>query len=414
MQQEQKTQLTTQNSNFTLTKKRVLKLDYNNIQKENITNLGVSEKSIPNDKSGGKYKEIRLGYKYPTEDGKGVRIDTFDVEYPKILCSQGISEKEENDGRISYSMRFSLDPNDNADLIKKVEDIYMGTAVQIDLNKNDLGDAYEYFQVDRPFASGYKSPLYYSKDKVTKKVIPGRKVSQYIKLFNYGPANRSNFINPIDGGSIDWSLLIGAELEIIPLIRYEKIYCGGGKLSLQTKLISAVLVSAEAPNSQVKQQDTIDKIREDESLVEDLRQQLMKLQAKYQELENNSSTNKDSKDQETSNTLEFPTVPDTETTQSNMGKIQSITPQADLQSVLNNQPKSESPQHSPTQTSQVTTTAPVVVPKPTLPSVTTSQPSLPIPASSKPVQLPISTQSVPLPSTDNTTEQVSTIPLPSL
>lgn len=395
MQQEQQTQLN----------QTSLKVSYEEFNSENVTNMGILTKDIKD--TGAKYKELKIGYKYSASNG-AYRIEKLDVEYPEIICPKGISHKVQKDGRITYSVGLKMDPITHIKLVEQVEKIYKSTAKQIGENKKDLG--LRHFNAEQPQMSQYDSPLYYQRDS-DDNIIPGRNVWQYVKLTTYGD-DKSKFFG-LDESEIDWKWLENAELTIKPLVRFSHIYYGAGRMILQVRLKSAVVIKAVPANSQNSQRDTIKKYKEQNpEAVNLLKEQLRILQEKYNKLANNEQENT-SNEQGAPGKREFPTVPETKATQSNTGQIQSITPQVDLQSVLNNQPKSQSPQHSPTQTSQETTN-PVVVPKPTLPSVTTSQAALPIPASSQPVQLPISTQSVPLPSTNNTTEQVSTIPLPSL
>jgi hypothetical protein len=50
-------------------------------------------------------------------------------------------------------------------------------------------------------------------------------------------------------------------MTFIPLIQFEKIYVGGGRPSLQMKLVSAVVTSVVSKSSVVRQKSTIERLR---------------------------------------------------------------------------------------------------------------------------------------------------------
>jgi hypothetical protein len=64
-------------------------------------------------------------------------------------------------------------------------------------------------------------------------------------------------------------------MSFVPLLQFEKIYVGGGKPSLQMKLVSAIVTSVISKSSVIRQKSTIERLRQNNpDLVSNVSKQL--------------------------------------------------------------------------------------------------------------------------------------------
>jgi hypothetical protein len=164
-------------------------------------------------------------------------------------------------GRKKFSIPIILNTVSNTEHSKCVEimdSIYKSCADHIFKNKAAL--KLPKFLKDDPEACGFKHPVYYPRDKVTLEVIPGKSPSLYLTL-SVRRDSKTIFCG-LDEKPISWELLKNVQMSFVPLIQFEKIYVGGGKPSLQMKLVSAIVTSVISKSSVIRQKSTIERLRQ--------------------------------------------------------------------------------------------------------------------------------------------------------
>lgn len=240
--------------------------------------------------TGGKYQEVKLSYNYGTTETPFV--DDLRIEWPEVNSKRGIEEKKEGEGRSTWSIMFDLPVTDGSPtrtVVEKMTILHLAVGQCLAQVKGQLGmphfnPSHENSMIE---ATGFKSPIYYSRDKVTSQIIAGRTPTMYVKLVKTGYGameTKTLFSLPYDPSvspappPIDWSLLTGVELKCIPLIHIEKVYIGGGKMSLQVKLQSAVVTHMVARNSTSPQTSTMENLLAgDPEMAKRIREQMTKL-----------------------------------------------------------------------------------------------------------------------------------------
>ena len=265
--------------------------DYTEVVASKLLANAPEIKSIPN-QPGQSFQQIALNYNYGTDEAP--IIDDCFVQLPPVH-STGILEKPDpQNGKTSYSMYvpFSLTDSKHLTYIEKHNALYMRSAEHIFHYKGPL--KMPHFNAQNPEVSLYKNPLYFPLDKTTGERIPGKNPSMYFKLIKRGVGNNENktlFTIPSRDKTgkptlepIDWSLLYNVDMVMIPLVQYEKVYIGGGKPSLQLKIVSAIVLDIKPRGSTSRQQSTANTIiTEDPDLANKLSEQIAKLTAERQD-----------------------------------------------------------------------------------------------------------------------------------
>jgi hypothetical protein len=257
-------------------------VDYTQVDASKIIGSTPESKQIPN--GGGSYLQLPLSYDYGTPESP--LIDNFYLQFP-VVSSSGIMEKlDEKTGKRSYSMYIPLPKSDEAvkTFLDKFSQIFRSTA---DIIFKYRGQCKVTAQtVDMMIMAGlYKDPVYYPRDKATNEIIQGRSPSMYLKLLKrgVGASEQKTLFCDLKGNPIDWKLLYGAEMKLIPLVHVESIYIGT-KPSLQLKMVSAIVLEVHQRGSQTRQMSTIQKIvSENPDSVTALERQIAKLAMERQD-----------------------------------------------------------------------------------------------------------------------------------
>lgn len=267
-------------------------ISYKDFKVENLSGNSVETKNIPNQT--GTYNVIPLSYKYPNN----ITTDLY-MEFP--MCrSRGVVKKvEENKNtgktRVTYScmVKFSISDKEHIECIEKIKELHKGAAKIVAQHKGRLG-MYD-FDPERP-GGLFKNPVYFPRDKATGNIIKGRDPSMWLKMITI-QTEKTLFTKPfmnakgdIVGEPIDWELLENVEMKFIPLIKFEKIYNGGGKASLQCKLASAIVLEVHKAGTITRQLKTISSLlKNNPSMISTIEDQLSQLQMdKQDELLSNS------------------------------------------------------------------------------------------------------------------------------
>jgi hypothetical protein len=209
------------------------------------------------------YYEIQFQYRFAENV-----CDLFKVEFPRVQCKGGILKKIEPDGRVNYSMKLTFaserpdikDTTMRNDVIKKNKAfidnwdnvLYPAVGQKIVDNRKGLGKTPLAVTIDT-FSMICKNPMYHPMDKEGT-VIQGRDPTMFVKLNGFGQ-NKTRFYRPTNGDPelLPWSKLtkdslgvdIGDDKELVidfaPVVWIKKLYCGGGKLSIQMEMEQALL-----------------------------------------------------------------------------------------------------------------------------------------------------------------------------
>lgn len=265
-------------------------VDYTDVVPQNIGCTSPEEKQVPKQPS--KYHQVTLNYNFGTE--KEPMLDNFLLQLPPVR-STGITEKDELDGRKSYSMYVPLTLNDDKVrlFLQKFQECYKRTAellgsvkTQVKMFKFDPNNPGEGMHI-------YRHPIYWPIDKTTGEVINGKNPSMYLKLVKRGSGiyEEKTLFTGLNQQEISWDYLINVDMVFIPLVHVEKLYIGaGGKATLQLKVVSAVVKEIYARNTVSKQMATIDQlISSDSSAVSKFEEQLNKLYAQRNGLTSSST-----------------------------------------------------------------------------------------------------------------------------
>jgi len=251
---------------------------YNDFDANRLIGTKPEQKNIPN--STNKYHDLPLAYNYGTPEAP--QFDECLLEFPRVRSRIGLQKRTEpNNGRVSWSIMITLPKNDPKidRLIQTIDAIYRRCRQFIYNNRGPL-KLYD-FTVDG--TATFKHPIYQHRTD-DGDINETRNPCIWLKLI-HGAYGKTEFYRPVSeaerqkshrrGASIDWSILEGAEIDIIPLVKVEKIYIGGGKPSLQLKMISAIVISVRPQGAGERQNITIDEVTaEDPDLVDRLGQQL--------------------------------------------------------------------------------------------------------------------------------------------
>ncbi len=234
------------------------------------------------------YQEIPLTYNYGSEEAP--IIDSCYFECPEVLSYGGIQSEcktlpPKNEGDAPYiqekhSMMFTFNLQDAECVacLDKWDQLHTGSAKALE---NYKGKVKMYsFTAEHP-GELYKHPIYYKMDTNTCERVKGRNPTIWVKL-NHWKNNRTLFTD-LDENPIDWDLLRDVEVKMIPLIHVEKIYIGGGKASLQIKLVSAVVTDIVPINTRTRQTRTIDRLKKRKGLANNVAAQLATLRMEKQD-----------------------------------------------------------------------------------------------------------------------------------
>lgn len=253
-------------------------VSYDNVDIGKISCTSPQQKPVP-DTPGTFYYNISIFYNYGTSESQ--EVNSFNIEGPELVSNGGIIIKESpgKEGkppRMEHSILVSLPTSKPAvkQFCDTINGIHAGCSYIVGQCKGTVG--MPHFRPDMAEATGFTNPVYMPRDKTTSEIIQGRDPSIFLKLIK-GAYKKTLFTTP-DKTPIDWKYLQGVELSFIPLISIEKIYIGSSKIRLQMKLISAVVTSIVAINSETSQIATSKRLLDERpGVMETLSAQLSRL-----------------------------------------------------------------------------------------------------------------------------------------
>ena len=262
---------------------------YTNFIGSHLDGVDPKEKSFDGQNGKVSYKEVPLTYNYGTEEAP--IIDSCYFECPEVKSFGGIQSerktlppKKEGDPpyiqeKHSMMFTFNLQDEECVACLDKWDELHKATAHALAKYKGKVG---LYSFVPEHPGQLYKHPIYYKMDPNTCERVKGRNPSLWVKLNHW--KNNSTLFTDIEGNPIDWELLRNVEVTMVPLIHIEKIYVGGGKASLQIKLVSAVVTSIVEINTQTRQTRTLDRLKKKKGLANSVASQLAQLRMNKQDV----------------------------------------------------------------------------------------------------------------------------------
>ncbi len=255
-------------------------------------NLGGSEPEPGQVKVGSdtvNFNNIKLHYNYGTEEEP--IISDFLLELPECTTS-GIryrdDTKQGTEGpytkrTASMMIRFSLDDpkvrNDMQKALDSLEGVHRATSEILGKYKGKV----KLFSFD-PKNPGetFKSPVYWPRDPTSGEKIKGKNPNVWVTLKS-GKVNKTLFTG-FDGKPVNWNLLENVDITFVPLLHFEKIFVGK-VVSMKAQLVSAVLLKVVKSNTQTRQQDTLQRLKEKygAGMQDEIEQQLAQLRMDRQD-----------------------------------------------------------------------------------------------------------------------------------
>jgi hypothetical protein len=261
---------------------------YPNFNGFHVQGVDPKEKSFEGENGQVKYKEVPIQYNYGTDENP--IIDQCFIELPEVTCFGGINtetkkyppKKEGDPPYISEKhqmcLRFDLMDDECAACLLKLDELHKGSCLALAPHKGKVG-LYS-FNPEHP-GELYKHPVYYKMDPVSCERVKGLNPTMWVKLNSW--KNNKTLFTDLDGNPIEWSLLRDVEIKLIPLLHVEKIYVGGGKASLQIKMISAVVTDIVPINTRTRQTRTLDRLKKKKGLANNVASQLAQLRMEKQD-----------------------------------------------------------------------------------------------------------------------------------
>lgn len=243
------------------------------------------------------------------ESGKLRQLPFFEFEGPIMKSAGGINIRREN-GRVQASIwtslnlqdkendmlsftGFPMDPDDwekmpeistedeeGRDKVGFLTQLHMRCMSAAYKDRKSIG--VDGIKNRSAFEGVFKSPLRWNTNQEGQ-VVEGSNPNRYWNIFLRGDPDKKGhrkapFSIPADNKegelTLPWSVLQDAEVTFKPLIRVKSIYAGGGKLSFQMEIMSAVVYDFVRLNSRSAQTGTIKALSADKALVTKLAEQL--------------------------------------------------------------------------------------------------------------------------------------------
>jgi hypothetical protein len=209
------------------------------------------------------YHVIQVLYDYGTETKRSVT--EFKVELCKLTSAFGIQVKDAQNGSgkdYSIMVKFNTANDEQKACVDFFDQLYIECGKLLFPVRGTVKlPGFNASSIELMEATGLKPPVYRPRDETTNELIPGRQPTMFFKLFKRGkePNVIQTLFVGLDGKAIPWDLLIGSEIEFIPLILVKRMFFGT-KNSIQMEMLSAVVTSLKAVNSETNQTDTIEEI----------------------------------------------------------------------------------------------------------------------------------------------------------
>lgn len=233
------------------------------------------------------YYNIPLMYNF-ARDNNSKTLGDFQFEGCEMTTTQGLrTTANVQTGRSEHSImvRYDINTPEQARFLEVIDEIHNGSAQIVQAYKMPV--KMPHFNAQMAQATGFKHPVHRPLDELTGVPTEGRQPSMFLKLFQRGkaPFVEQTIFTGLDGKPIPWTLLQNVEMKFIPLLHFKRIYVGGGKVSMQIEMLSAVVTSIKSRGTTTNQQATISRLQEARpELADTVSAQLAKITSDRQEL----------------------------------------------------------------------------------------------------------------------------------
>lgn len=251
---------------------------YNNFVQEHVSGPTVdSKKSKPNAEKpdGVAYQEIPLTYNYSTNPSMP-NYDNFNMELSEVSSYSGIEIKDNNYGGKTGTIRLTLDLNveEDRECFMATQKLY-GRACDILLSHK--GQVKSIANANKMNITGtVKPPTYYKTDE-DGNVVPGTKPSMYVDVAITG-RYKTLFTSP-NGDKIDYNILVGNDITLIPLVHFSRIYAGS-TTRIKFSMKSAIVTSIKSINCESTQTYTMGRLNLDKpNIAKNVEEQIAKIAA---------------------------------------------------------------------------------------------------------------------------------------
>lgn len=234
------------------------------------------------------YHDLPAKYKYSDNGGES----EFLFDGPKMKSKRGAVLNQFN----KWHMTFMLDESnpEHVLFIQKINEIYESNIKFIaETDAKIIINMPAFNAMTAPMV--FSSPIFTPTDKEKRTPIPGAN-----KLFNpslinssYPGSSKKTIFTDCspDLNIIDWSLVRDTEVECIPRFHVTGDYIGGGKIILQFKMISAIVLDLVNTNMSSQQFEVAERIRnEDPNAANRLKDTIAKILLEKKNTESNSSS----------------------------------------------------------------------------------------------------------------------------
>ena len=235
------------------------------VERNNIKGSEPKEENFTSEQGPVKYYEQKLFYNFGTPEEPIVQ-DVL-IEGP-LMKAQGLrirdegtkkSKKGNEYHKITYSMVFVFDladprtKDESKKSLETFQEVYLGCAKSLGDYKGKVG--MHHFNPEQP-AGSLNNFVYWPTD--NNGIIAGRNPSVWANFKSYGP--NKTLITDLNGKPIDWELLKGSDVEIVPLFHVESNFVGSVK-KVKVNVKSGIVVKIVPTASETCQTSTIDRLK---------------------------------------------------------------------------------------------------------------------------------------------------------
>ena len=251
-------------------------------EKKTVPGTGPSAKPPSPEQN---YFNIPLLYNFASDGSKS--YGELQLEGCEMTTALGLrSQANAQTGRVEHSMmtRFDMNNPEQARFLQVIDEIHAGSAYIVQQYK--VAVKMPRFNAEMAQDTGFKHPVYRPLDEVTGQPSEGRQPSMFFKLFQRGkaPFCEQTMFTDVQGKVIPWTLLQNVEMRFIPLLHFKRVYVGGGKISLQIEMLSAIVTSIKGRGTTTNQMSTISRLQQARpELVDSVAAQLAKLTSDRQD-----------------------------------------------------------------------------------------------------------------------------------
>lgn len=211
--------------------------------------VGKPEGKTAKDDKGNQIKYQISSVTYNCGSEETPMYDECLIEGCEMFSNIGITSREAPSGKMDHTImvKFRSDNECHEQFINCMNLLHAGCALGIQSHQKDFSGLNFDAQLAIERGMGLKLPYYSPPD--------GGPFSMFLKLYKRGTGAmaQQTLFTDLHGDNIEWDLLRNVEMNFIPLFRVKRIYCGGGRVSIQMEVASAIVTEVRPIGSVSKQ-----------------------------------------------------------------------------------------------------------------------------------------------------------------